>query len=232
MILSFISDKDLFKAKQKVVDAIVSARNRPDSQLFKNVVDPFSGLFDAAIQNIDIEEWLEQEKSRQIQKTFQNSIGTFHQEIIGAMPGWENLGKGNLVDIRNNCKKVVAEIKNKFNTTKGNHRVRVYDDLKSALNLERHQSFTAYFVEILPKNKRRYDSLFTPPDNQTHKKRPKNKKIHIISGQLFYDLASGEKNTLKRLYLALPQVIEDITGIPQKIITGSINPSYLFDKAY
>lgn len=232
MILSFISDQDLFKATKKVVDAIVVARNRQESELFRNVVDPFSGLFDAAVQNINIEEWLDQERSRQIQKTFQNAIGSFHQEIIGSMPGWENLGTGNVVDISNKGKKVIAEIKNKFNTTKGNHRVSVYDDLKSALSLDHYQGFTAYCVEILPKNKKNYDTFFIPPDNRTHKRRPKNKKIRLISGQLFYDLASGEKNALKKLYLALPQVIEDITGISQKEITGDMDPAYLFDKAY
>lgn len=232
MILTFIEDKKLFKATEKVIDAIKIARARPDEQLFKNTVDPFSGIFDAAIQNIDIDEWLSQEKSRQIQKTFQNAIGTFHQEIIGGINGWENLGKGHIIDVRNKQKKIIAEIKNKFNTTKGNHKVRVYDDLNSALLMKEYKGFTAYLVEILTQNKKQYDKLFVPPDNQTHTNRPENERIRLISGQLFYDLISREKDALKKLYLILPEVISKITGVKPKISKGKTTLKYLFNRAY
>jgi len=232
MILSFISDDKLIMATKRVLDKILSARNKTDEAVFKNAVDPFSGLFDIAIQGIDLQEWLSQEKSRQIQKTFQNAIGEFHQEIIGSLVGWENLNTGNLMDVRNKEKKIVAEIKNKYNTTKGNHRTAVYDDLKTTLSQKDHENFTGYLVEILPKNRGSYNKEFTPSDNAKHKRRPKNKKIRVISGQLFYDLASGEKETLKRLYKALPQVIEKITSKPINVGKSGNSFEYLFEKAY
>lgn len=232
MYLSFIDDQNLITATKKVVEKIKNARNRPDSQLFKNVVDPFSGLFDAALQEIDIEDWLSQEKSRQIQKTFQNAIGEFHQEIVGSIPGWENLTVGNLMDVRNQEKKIVAEIKNKHNTTKGDHRVRVYDDIQYALNSPQNNGFVGYMVEILPLNKKRYDKPFIVSDNTTHTRRPTNENIRLISGQLFYTLATGNDNALKELYMVLPFVISDITGVPRRNSISPISLEYLFDKAY
>ncbi len=232
MILSFISDKDLIEITKRVIDVIITARDRPESEIFKNAVDPFSGLFDAAVQNIDIKDWLNQEKSRQAQKTFQNAIGAFHQDILGSMVGWENLDKGHVIDIINKDKKIIAELKNKYNTTKGDHKVRVYDDLKSVLSKPEFAGYTSYLVEILPLKKGKYDKLFVPSDNTKHKRRSKNNKIRVISGQLFYDLASGEKDTLRKLYMALPQVIAQITGVTPKSVTGDISLEYLFDKAY
>ncbi len=162
----------------------------------------------------------------------QNAIGTFHQEILGSMIGWENLDKGQVIDIRNKDKKIIAELKNKYNTTKGDHKVRVYDDLKSVLSEPEYLGYTSYLVEILPLRKAKYDKLFIPSDNTRHKKRPKNNKIRVMSGQLFYDLAANEKDTLKRLYLVLPQVIERITGVATRITTGEVSLEYIFHQAY
>ncbi len=64
MMLSFINDKDLIRITGNVIEVIKKARNRPESEVFKNVVDPFSSLFDATVQNIDIKDWLNQERSR------------------------------------------------------------------------------------------------------------------------------------------------------------------------
>lgn len=232
MLLPFIKDEKLFEATKTVIDNITTARNRPDSQIYKNAIDPFSALFDATVQGIDLKEWLEQEKSRQIQKTFQNAIGEFHQTILGSIDGWENLGSGNILDIKNDNKKIVAEIKNKFNTTKGDHKVRIYDNLKTVLKKEEYKDFTGYLVEIIPYNKKAYDKPFIPPDNTTHKQRSKNKNIRIISGQLFYDLASGHKNALKALYMKLPLVIAQIRNVSPTELKGNTSFEILFDKTY
>ena len=94
------------KAKQSVYDA------SPD--LYKNKVDPFSALIDSMLQGIPLSNWIAQEKVRQSQKTLQNCIGDFHQSVIASFDGWEDLGTGQIIDIKNKKQKVVAEIKNKY----------------------------------------------------------------------------------------------------------------------
>lgn len=86
-LLPFISNKDLYEQVAVVLRVAEKATIGAEQKLYKNVIDPFSALFDASYQGISFDQWLKQEQSRQIQKTFQNAIGTFHQAILGSMPG-------------------------------------------------------------------------------------------------------------------------------------------------
>ena len=99
--LKFISDKDLIAAVDRVVRIIETAEHNSVINLHKNVIDPFSALFDGVTHSIVYKQWLEQEKARQLQKTMQNAIGDFHQQILGSIPGWTNLGVGGGLDIVN-----------------------------------------------------------------------------------------------------------------------------------
>jgi len=137
----------------------------------------------------------------------QNAIGDFHQDILGAIVGWKDLGAGGGLDILNKDLKIVAEIKNKFNTTKGNHKIEIYDSIKAFLAQDDFKDFTGYFVEIIPKNKQMYDKPFIPPDNKTKKKRPLNRRIRVIDGKSFYSLATGREFALQELFEVLPSVI-------------------------
>ncbi|EKD33361.1 MAG: Type II restriction enzyme (Eco47II Sau96I) [uncultured bacterium] len=207
--LKFISDKDLSSAVAGVVKIIESAEHDAQVKLYKNVIDPFSALFHGMTRSISFKDWVEQEKARQTQKTMQNAIGDFHQKILGAIPGWKNLGAGGGLDVVSKKMKIVAEIKNKYNTTKGNHMVAVYDAVKSTLKISACIDYTGYVVEIIPKGKKPYDKPYTPSDNKTKKRRPSNKKIRVIDGKSFYTLATGRKHALQELFEVLPQVIAD-----------------------
>ncbi|KKR06787.1 MAG: Type II restriction enzyme Eco47II [Parcubacteria group bacterium GW2011_GWC2_39_14] len=207
--LKFISDKDFFAAVGKVVRIIESAEHDAIINLHKNVIDPFSAIFHGVTHSITYKEWIEQEKARQSQKTMQNAIGVFHQEILGAVTGWENMGAGGGLDVVNREMMMIAEIKNKFNTTKGNHKVEVYDAIKSMLKTKEYEMFTGYYVEIISQGKNKYDKPFIPPDNKTKKRRPVNKKIRVIDGLSFYALATGRKQALQELFEALSHVLVD-----------------------
>ncbi len=195
--LQFISDEDLGSAVGKVVKIIELAEHDATANFYNNVVDPFSALFHGVTHDITYQEWIEQEKARQTQKTMQNAIGDFHQEILGAIPGWNNLHVGGGLDVVNKNMGIIAEIKNKYNTTKGNHRVEVYDAIKSKLKTAEYENFIGYYVEIIPKGKKKYNKPFTPPDNKIKKRRPTNKKIRIIDGISFYALATGRPHALQ-----------------------------------
>lgn len=207
--LKFISDKDLIDAVDRVVRIINSAEKDAEKHLHKNVIDPFSALFHGVTSAITYQEWIEQEKARQSQKTMQNAIGDFHQEILGAITGWEDLGVGHGLDVINKKMKIIAEIKNKFNTTKGNHKVEVYDAIKSKLKTSECNGFTGYYVEIIPQSRGVYNKPFTPSDNKTKKRRPVDKNIRVIDGVSFYALATGRKYALQELFEALSVVLVD-----------------------
>jgi len=207
--LKFISDENLCSAVTKVIQIIETAEQDAQIKLHKNVVDPFSALFHGITHSISYQEWIEQEKNRQIQKTMQNAIGGFHQEILGATFGWKNLGIGGGLDVLNKKMKIIAEVKNKFNTTKGNHKVEIYDAIKAKLKTSEYNNYIGYYVEIIPQGKKKYDKPFTPSDNKTKKRRPVKNKIRVIDGISFYAMATGRKNALQELFEVLPIVIAD-----------------------
>ncbi|MEK7594604.1 MAG: Eco47II family restriction endonuclease [Patescibacteria group bacterium] len=213
--LPYITDEILIQEVRKVLTIANNAVENAEMNLHRSKVDPFSAAFDSLRQLIPVSEWFEQEKARQIQKTMQNAIGNFHQAILGNMTGWNDLGVGGVVDVKNDTRKIIAEIKNKSNTTKGNHKPSIYDDLNSLIN-GTYKGYTSYYVEVIPGSKKPYDKPFVPSDNKTSERRPSNEKIRVIDGRSFYALASGTPNALELLYKALPVIIVEAMGMPDR----------------
>jgi effector-binding domain-containing protein len=183
-----------------------------NNDIHSNVIDPFSALLEASFNQMDYDTWLSAEKARQVQKTLQNSIGTLHENIIGSIAGCSNLSVGRIIDIVCEEKKIIAEIKNKFNTTKGNHKVAIYDDIAHVLSSKEGQ-FTGYYVEVIPKKTEGYNKPFQPSDNTIQKgdkKRPLNEKIRIIDGKTFYSLITGEDNAIYQIYDMIQQALQKL----------------------
>ncbi len=204
--------------------------------LYRNTLDCFSAAIDSVIQGISVDEWMKQERERQIQKTKQNAIGSLHEEIMGSIPSVENFLVGNLFDIICHDKKIVAEVKNKFNTTKGNHKVAIYDDLEEAIR--RHPGYTGYYVEILPPGPQVYNRPFTPSDNRTKTRRETNQSIRRIDGRSFYALLTGHDDAIEELYKELPSIVAEILNeefslnLDAKSVTSSEAFEFNFRKAY
>lgn len=197
------------EAIRPVVELVAKAEEaHTEAKLTKNTLDCFGALIDSAAQQISIDTWKQQEKARQVQKTKQNAIGDMHERILATIAGVQQLPVGNVCDIRCDRLKVIAEVKNKWNTTKGNHKVQIYNDL--ATLLEQLNGYTAYYVEILPKNGKRYNEPFTPPDNRTGQRVIERADIRKIDGRSFYELLTGSAEALDELYMLLPSLIAEI----------------------
>lgn len=204
--------------------------------LYRNTLDCFSASLDALVQGVSLDEWMTQERVRQVQKTKQNAIGSLHEEIIGSIAEVDRIEVGGLVDIVSHEKKILAEIKNKHNTTKGNHKVAVYDDL--VMGVERYPGYTGYYVEILPKGQNAYNTCFVPSDNKSSKRRASRKDIRKIDGRTFYALLTGVENAIDELYRELPSIAAEIIyeefdkRIPSDLVTASQVFDLNFKKAY
>lgn len=209
-LLPYVSDRALYSETEKVVVAVRLRIREADATLNKNVIDPFSALFGCCVRGLQPAAWLELEKARQVQKTLEDRLGYFHQGILSSMPGWEQTD--DVVDLINADLKLVADVKNKYNTTKGSHKKQIYDDLADVIGRRAFRDFRGYYVEVIPRYPRPYDRPFTPSDNRTHTRRARNENIRIADGGAFYDLASGHAGALRMLYGVLPLVIGDILG--------------------
>lgn len=205
--LGFIEYDELYVLCEEIINQFINANKNIDRKLHSNIVDPFSAVFESLFYKITLSEWVVREKNRQIQKTCQNQIGLFHQRILGNLRGWENLNTENVIDLINREKKIIAEIKNKFNTTKGNHKIAIYDDLSSLLK-EKYQGYTAYYVAILAKN--RFNKPFVPSDNKSKSRRQVNESILEVDGKTFYEIATNDSEAIYKIYKIIPYILSDI----------------------
>ena len=199
--------------KEKVIEAYTKRNSPPD--LYSNTLDCFSAVIDATLLSKSLEDWKRDvEETRQTQKSIQNIVGELHEIVLGTVDGYENLKVGKVIDLISHEDKLIAEIKNKHNTTKGNHKVEIYDSLKTQLDKE-YQGYTGYYVEILPPaSSKKYNKPFTPSDNRikdkSKKNRPSNESIRIIDGRSFYKKVTGFPDAIDELYNELPKIIQEI----------------------
>ncbi|MCK5023972.1 MAG: Eco47II family restriction endonuclease, partial [Candidatus Aenigmarchaeota archaeon] len=150
------------------------------------------------------EEWIKVESYRQVQKTWQNAIGVFHEDVLGnCHGGWVKLPVGEEVDVKNERLKIAAEIKNKFNTLKGNSKKNFRDE--HYLWREKNEEYTFYYVEMLTKK-----SICSKNWKPKGCKTPDDDKIIHISGDQFYDLVTGEKGSMAKVLKELERVLPSL----------------------
>lgn len=198
------------KVKAAILDSVIRVYKAQTSylDLYRNTLDCFSAAIDSTIQETSLDKWMVQERERQVQKTKQNAIGSLHEDVIGSIEDVECLPVGNVIDIVSDKKKLIAEIKNKHNTTKGNHKTQIYHDLDRVLS--KLPGYIGYYVEILPSGSKSYNKPFTPSDNKTNARLPAREDIRVIDGKSFYALLTGSDNALFELYQELPILVVEI----------------------
>ena len=120
--VEFVSDEDFLECVRKVVDSYQTLDENitPTSILTesKNTIDEFKTIFDVCVNQISFDEWSKIELTRQQDKTINNKIGEFHQELLGKVNGWADLGVGDEteIDLKKEDNTVFIELKNKYNT--------------------------------------------------------------------------------------------------------------------
>jgi len=236
--LNWIADVDLENEVIEILNTANTGIQKATDEFDKNVIDPFSIMFEMAGFNINtVAQWEVNEKARKAQKTLSNAFGTFHQSILGHVNNWTDLGTGNSADLLSTENRIIAEIKNKYNTVKGSDQVTVYDHLQSLVMpiASVYYGYTAYYVETIPKPRggkpQTYNIEFTPSNNETKTLKPANPKIRKIDGKSFYELVTGETDALKSLYTVLPEVIQKVSGKTIKTAEITVMQHY-FKKAF
>jgi len=208
-LLEFISDENFLDEVETLLRKAKNKIDAAEKTFNSNVIDPFGALFEAPgfISHV---EWRNSELARQRQKTIQNHVGTFHQKILGHVEGWQDMGIGGIVDLLNEERKIIAEVKNKYSTVTGGDLADKYKGLDELVSPKhsKFKDYCAYFVNIIPRRPLRTDLPFTPSNKGSGTQCPSNPNIRIIDGASFYQLVTGRPNALKELHAALPRAIE------------------------
>lgn len=208
-ILKWIDDNKLLTIVEQLLKKAHEAKESAMNDFGRNLIDPFSALFEISGFDIDYDTWFKSETTRQAQKTLQNHIGGFHQTILSCSVDWLDLKTGGVVDLHSEKYKIIAEVKNKYNTISGGKLSDLYFSLEDLVmpKASRYKDYTAYYVTVIPKTGKRYNKEFTPSNNKEGKKCSSNPLIREIDGASFYSLVTGHENALEELFDVLPDVI-------------------------
>ncbi|MGC2865047.1 Eco47II family restriction endonuclease [Corynebacterium glutamicum] len=143
-----------------------------------------------------------------ITKSLQNAVGNFHQEVLGAFDGWESTGSnGGSFDIRSRNpvslagnKKVLAEVKMRYNTIKASDEKNVFDNLRNAYIHNGRNDHISYLVQIVPKNRQPYNEPWKVSNRET------DPNVRMIDGVSAYHLVSGHPTALRDLLEEFPNI--------------------------
>ena len=87
--VDFISDEHLLHCIANLHKGYLKAKNNiTKKNFYSNKVDTIKLTFDAQFNDINQESLIQAEILRQIDKSINNSIGTFHEQILGGIKGF------------------------------------------------------------------------------------------------------------------------------------------------
>lgn len=200
--VNFVSDEHLLKCIQTLHESYVKAKaNLTKRTFYANKIDTIKLTFDIKFNDIDEEELIQTEILRQIDKSINNSIGTFHENVLGGIDGYE---AGSLAgyDIKAKDDSLFAEIKNKHNTASSSTLEAIFQKLQRLA--DDHKKAKCYWVQILAKSS--FETLWKGDING---KEYSHSRVYKISGDRFYAKLSGVDSAFHQLYAALPGAISD-----------------------
>ncbi len=217
--LSYISDEHLLSCIENLHNSYLVAKNNISKRKFySNKIDTIKLTFDARFNELDEETLIKAEIARQIDKSINNAIGTFHEQILGGIDGYER-GTFSGYDIKATDDSLFADIKNKYNTMNSSSSESLYQKLQKFA--ENNPNATCYWVQIWAKNS--FDEKWLGTINGSNYNQD---RVHKISGDKFYALLSGNKNALFELYEVLPKAIEDYLNSKETATNKTQNSAF------
>jgi len=199
--VKFISDEHLLKCIANLHKAYLKAKNNiTKKNFYTNKVDTIKLTFDAKFNDIDEESLIQAEILRQIDKSINNSIGIFHEQILGGIKDFE-VGNLSGFDIKAKDDTLFADIKNKHNTMNSSSAEALFQKLARYAN--DYKKAKCYWVQILAKNS--FNNLWK---GEINGKEYSHSRVYKISGDQFYALLSGQQDALFQLYKVLPIAIK------------------------
>jgi hypothetical protein len=207
--VDFISDEHLLACIKNLHDSYVKAKyDVTKKKFYKNKIDTFKLTFDSKFNDLDEKAILKSEIIRQIDKSINNSIGTFHEQVLGGIDGYE-AGVLTGYDVKANDNSLFAEIKNKHNTMSSSAAEAAFQRL--ARFADDHKKATCYLVQILAKKSfnKKWEAIINGKEYS-------HSRVYRISGDQFYFLLTGKETAFFELYRILPKAIKDFLSIQEK----------------
>lgn len=200
--LNFISDQHLMTCIEEVYRKYQQANFNAKNNFNRNKVDVIKMAFDIEVYNVNYEQLVNMEVSRQADKSVSNAIGYFHQHILSGIDGLIDLGQGGGCDITNSTNTLFVEIKNKYNTMNSSSAESTYQKLQRYA--EMYPDSTCYLLEIIASQSQ--DIHWQGTFNGKYYNHP---NVRRISADKFYELVTGQADAFRSLCNILPKAISD-----------------------
>ena len=212
--LEFIS-KDEFKHHVSETILKYGEKLQPyDLKRFNsNLIDPIKLIFDKSVYQSSWEEIVKNEIFRQRDKSNNNDIGYFHQNIFSYFAGcvvpsegWDviytnengiEMPDGDIVHT------VYVEMKNKHNTMNSASSAKTY--IKMQNQLLEDDDCACCLVEAIAKK-----SQNIKWSTKVDKKTVQHKLIRRVSMDKFYEMVTGKENAFYDMCMVLPEVIAEV----------------------
>lgn len=198
--LGFISNENIFNHVKETV--LLYSANIDLKKFNKNIIDPIKLTFDAKVYGRTMEEVIASECIRQMDKSNNNHIGYFHQNIFRyAGNGWTVPKEG--FDVLNEEKHIFVEMKNKHNTMNSAASQKTY--MKMQNKIVRDSRATCMLVEVISKCSQNKTWIVTVDKEQFD-----NEHIRRVSMDKFYEIVFGDPLAFAKLCKALPNILDDV----------------------
>lgn len=213
MTLNFISADNFKKHIRETIEHYGENLHSCDLDKFNsNLVDPIKLLFDKNVYGFTWEEIIKNELFRQRDKSNNNSIGYFHQNIFRYVDGCEVPRTGWDVILKktdgieldgDTVGTIYVEMKNKHNTMNSAASAKTY--MKTQGQLLKDKDCACYLVEVIAK--RSQNILWTISLDGQRQQHP---RIRRVSIDKFYELVTGEADAFYKMCMALPSTIKEL----------------------
>ena len=212
--LDFISEENFKKHVQATILKYGEKLESFDLKRFNsNLVDPIKLIFDKSVYKTSWEEIVNSEIFRQRDKSNNNDIGYFHQNIFSYFDGCEVPQEGWDVIYRNPdgivmpdgdvVHTIYVEMKNKHNTMNSASSAKTYIKMQSQLLDD--DDCACMLVEAIAKYSQNV-KWTTKVDGKS----VQHKRIRRVSMDQFYAIVTGDENAFYKMCMALPEVINAV----------------------
>ena len=171
----------------------------------KNIIDPIKLVFDKNVYDKSYDSIIKMEIDRQRDKTNNNAIGYFHQNMFKYIKNCVVPREGWDVIFDNGKNKVYVEMKNKHNTMNSSSAQKTYISMQNQIIANPNDY--CYLVEVIAKK-----SQNIPWVASVNKKQVKNDHIRRVSIDQFYKEVTGIENAFFLVCQHLPLIIEEVVN--------------------
>lgn len=216
--LSYISEEDFTNLVKETIEKYGDKLQSFDLKKFnKNIIDPIKLIFDKTVYGYSWEEIVNNEIFRQRDKSNNNDIGYFHQNIFkyiknchvpsnGKDGGWDIIYKNNSgieIPEAGKVSTIYVEMKNKHNTMNSSSSSKTF--IKMQNQLLNDDDCACFLVEAIAQR-----SQNIKWETTIDKKRVGHKFIRRVSLDQFYSIVTGEKDSFYKMCITLPTVISKV----------------------